>query len=90
MKIGASSISFAASHSASTRTEVHETLRAWVGEQPSTPRPEETAGPRRWWMPAAAMDAAQTGTQAPETNPIEEAAKAVEKDPVAVPHQADD
>jgi hypothetical protein len=83
MKIGASSVSFAASHSASMRSEVRETLRVWVGERPAAQRPEEGVVPSSVVdLSSAATSAAYTGRQAPEANAIEEARKAIENDPM--------
>jgi hypothetical protein len=84
MKIGASSVSFAASHSASMRSEVRETLRGvWVGERHAAQRPEEGVVPSSVVdLSSAATSAAYTGRQAPEANAIEEARKAIENDPM--------
>jgi hypothetical protein len=78
MKIDSSSIQFAASRQASTRTETRETLRAWVGDQP--PR-QGQAAPSVVAISDAARVASQT-TATSETKAIEDAIDNAENDPV--------
>lgn len=77
MKIEASSINFAASHRATMRAEVKETLRAWVGDQ----RPDFDEGespPSIAAISAAARRAAQAVMPELPPAPLDEA-KALEK-----------
>ena len=87
MKIDSSSLQLNATHRAAQRTEVRETLRAWIGnEQPeSAPRQEE---PSLVAISAAARIAAEAAAPSPasveasETKAIEEAIENAENDPV--------
>lgn len=85
MKIDAFSVSFATSHSASARSEVRESLRAWIGDRPAAVPSEENAAPTVVALSAAAMAAAQASqasSAAAETKAIEDIEEAVEGDPV--------
>ncbi|MBI1891225.1 MAG: hypothetical protein HYS18_11295 [Burkholderiales bacterium] len=73
MKIDASTVEFTASHRASMRAEVKETLRAWIGDRP--PAVQETApsgassAPSVVAISAAALSAAQAMPSAPPVAP---------------------
>jgi hypothetical protein len=84
MKIDNANVQFAASHAASMRAEVRETLRAWVGDQPL---PEDQSGTSVVAISAAARMAAQAAATPPapstsEAKAIEDAVENAENDPV--------
>jgi hypothetical protein len=86
MKIDSSNIQFAASHRATQRAEVRETLRAWVGNQPPAPEPGES-GPSVVAISAAARMAAEAAAPppappVPEAQAVEDAIDNIENDPV--------
>lgn len=86
MKIDSASLQFTASHRASMRAEVKETLRAWVGDEPPVAE-QGQAALSVVAISAAARMAAQAAAPAPvqaadETKAIEDAVEAAENDPV--------
>ncbi|HYD59099.1 MAG TPA: hypothetical protein VEC35_02005 [Noviherbaspirillum sp.] len=89
MKIDNANIQFAASRQASVRTEVRETLRAWVGDQPP-PGQQEQAATSVVAISAAARMAAQAVAPEPvpatpaaeQAEAIEDLAENAEHDPV--------
>lgn len=83
MRIDNSTIQLAASHRAAARTEVHETLRAWVGD--SRPSFEQgAAAPSVSISSAAQAMLAQPPSTAPaaETQAVKDADDRVEHDPM--------
>lgn len=86
MKIDNANIQFAASRQASVRTEVKETLRAWVGDRPPPAQPETSVVA----ISAAARTAAQAVAPEPlpvppavdEAKAIEDVVEDAENDPV--------
>lgn len=86
MKIESSNIQFTASHRATQRAEVRETLHAWVGDQPPAPQPGESE-PSVVAISAAARMAADAATPPPapsvsQAQAIEDAIDNAENDPV--------
>ncbi|HYD96754.1 MAG TPA: hypothetical protein VEC01_15605 [Noviherbaspirillum sp.] len=85
MKIESSSLQLASSRQAVTRTEVRETLRAWVGDRPSDPAsnaPTRSAVVLSDAARAAAEAASPSPLPADETKAVAEAIKRAENDPV--------
>jgi len=89
MKIESSSLQFNASHRAMQRTEVRESLRAWVGDAPPEAEPGAGNGgpPLVAISDAARMAAAAEPPPAPgaapaETHAVEDIVKKAEDDPV--------
>jgi hypothetical protein len=86
MKIESSNIQFNASHHATQRAEVRETLRAWVGDEPPAAEPGENTPSVVAISAAARMAAAAAPPPAPpaasEAQAIEDAIENAENDPV--------
>lgn len=86
MKIDSANIQFMASHRATMRAEVRETVRAWVGDQP--PEAPGQAGPSIVAISAAARMAVKAAAPPPapaaidEAKAIEDATERAENDPV--------
>ncbi len=92
MKIAADSVTLAASHNAASHNTVRERLRAWIGDKRPDFEAMEKAGsgaappaPSLATISEAGRNAAQTAAAAPQSNEaqaIQEAADAVERDPL--------
>ena len=88
MKIAADSVALAASHTASSRQTVRESLRAWIGDRRPDFEGREKAGnvtaASFATISAAGLSAAQSAATAPQADgaqAIEDAADAAEHDP---------